>query len=489
MRVVGVVAACTAAALAACTGRAPRPVAIVLLEQNKRLPCGKATSILAALALVLALGSSHAACNTSTPCVTAPIDLGTLGGILPASAGIINNQAAAVNGNGNVVVGSDLTTDNVAQAFLWRSGIMVDLGTLGGPASHALDVNDAGRIVVGVADTPDGGHTFRWTAGGDRSTLSPASVPSPAGGDTSTLSPPSGLSPAGGDASTLSPPSGPAQTVVEYDGKQMKTLRYNDLLITVDSQAEGLNRVAIATGNYRGHTVFDLRTDPTEHPLATVRVINLDRITSLPQVVLTYFTEGAHCCTVTRIATPDLAGNWHIIDAGSLDGHGYEFMDLDGDGANELVSVDAAFDNKFASCVSSRAPTRIQKLVGLELRDVTHEPVYGSFLRRQLQQLEMNQRFNGVPELNGYLGAWVAAKALVGEFDDAWRLMLASYERDSNWVMQECRAGLAPAECPDDQTRYMDFPEALLKLLLERHYITPVDVLVRLLGLRGGPGS
>jgi probable HAF family extracellular repeat protein len=84
------------------------------------------------------------------------LDLGTLGG--PYS------RALAVN-NALQIVGASLTADGgPMHAFLW-SGSMIDLGTLGGRSSEAWDVDERGRI-VGAADDADGvRRAFLWKEG------------------------------------------------------------------------------------------------------------------------------------------------------------------------------------------------------------------------------------------------------------------------------------------------------------------------------------
>jgi hypothetical protein len=290
--------------------------------------------------------------------------------------------------------------------------------------------------------------------------------------------------------------------IIEYDGKQRANLQYNELSIAVDSEpsADGSARVAVATGSYQGHPVFSLRTDPTgrDDPRATVRVMTLDPTTDVPQVILTYFTGGAHCCIATQIATADSARNWHVVEAEKLDGEGYGFRDADGDGVYELVSVDNSFLYAFASYASSYAPTRIQKLVGIQLRDVTHEARYQGFLREELQEMETRHSNGGSFEPNGYLGPWVAAKALVGEFASAWQTMLISYDRSSTWLMEECLTGHTTLNCPSNKTLRMSFPEALMKLLAKRGYISVVQTKLAAtqlktpdasIGADRGPGS
>jgi probable HAF family extracellular repeat protein len=66
-------------------------------------------------------------------------------------------------------------------AFLWRNGVMTDLGTLGA-TSHAEGINSAGQIVGRSKVNPDDPvqHAFLWENGGpmvDLNTLIPLNSP------------------------------------------------------------------------------------------------------------------------------------------------------------------------------------------------------------------------------------------------------------------------------------------------------------------------
>ncbi|PSB24992.1 hypothetical protein [Stenomitos frigidus] len=68
-------------------------------------------------------------------------------------------------------------------------------------------------------------------------------------------------------------------------------------------------------------------------------------------------------------------------------------------------------------------------------------------------------------ERNGVLAGYVAQKALLGEFQQGWDLMLANYDRTSDW-------GLTRYNSEGRETgRYPNFLAALKALLIQRGYL------------------
>lgn len=99
-------------------------------------------------------------------------DLGTFGGD--------HSESNAINSRGEVVGFADTTIPDPTgttgptetHAFLWTGGPITDLGTLGGPTSIAIDINDSGLIVgwsqidfnIGLSGGPDL-HPATWKNG------------------------------------------------------------------------------------------------------------------------------------------------------------------------------------------------------------------------------------------------------------------------------------------------------------------------------------
>jgi len=106
------------------------------------------------------------------------IDLGTLGGN-ESLVGAVNNRGQVVGGATNMIADSFATcgipvgVPQQCHAFLWQDGVMRDLGTLGGPDSFGLLVNNRGQVAgVSFLDSnvnPNTGiptqHPFLWNNG------------------------------------------------------------------------------------------------------------------------------------------------------------------------------------------------------------------------------------------------------------------------------------------------------------------------------------
>jgi probable HAF family extracellular repeat protein len=86
-------------------------------------------------------------------------DLGTLGGN--------NGQANSLNDAGAVVGKADLPGSQTHNAFLWRNGVMTDLGIVGSDkCSTASSINSTSQIVGCSSDCHTCAHASLWENGG-----------------------------------------------------------------------------------------------------------------------------------------------------------------------------------------------------------------------------------------------------------------------------------------------------------------------------------
>ena len=101
------------------------------------------------------------------------------------------------------------------------------------------------------------------------------------------------------------------------------------------------------------------------------------------------------------------------------------------------------------------------------VKNVTSEPsfrpAHASYLKGMIEN---------VPEddTNGFLAGYVARKILLGEGQQAWDLMLAYYDKASDWGLDACDQPLnEDGECPGQEVK-LSFPEALERMLKENGY-------------------
>ena len=73
-------------------------------------------------------------------------------------------------------------------------------------------------------------------------------------------------------------------------------------------------------------------------------------------------------------------------------------------------------------------------------------------------------------DVNGFLAGYVGEKILLGDGKQAWDLMLAHYDKVSDWGLDSCTMPLDEnGDCPGPEVR-LSFPEALEHMLKENGY-------------------
>jgi serine protease Do len=228
-----------------------------------------------------------------------------------------------------------------------------------------------------------------------------------------------------------------------------------------------------AAGTESGKTLFSFST-PKDYSIfgSDAGLLKLDPATAAPQLVFTRYTGGAHCCTQTWVATaPAGAAGWTLVDAGILDGGGYFFKDIDGDGALELTAVDNSFLYAFDSYAGSFAPIRIYQLRGNALNDVSNAPEFRNHLKRDLARMEFAAKLDANQwRSNGFLAGWVAARQRLGQGEEAWQTAMENLNGESDFGPMICKTGKPIEQCAHDDLERVPVAKALAEFLAERDY-------------------
>jgi peptidoglycan hydrolase-like protein with peptidoglycan-binding domain len=175
-----------------------------------------------------------------------------------------------------------------------------------------------------------------------------------------------------------------------------------------------------------GKPLFEA-TDPAwvTH-FADLRIVELDPANASPEIVLTSYTGGAHCCTLLTVFSAAADGSWTRIDGGSFDGSPDFPQDIDGDGRFELVNTDNAFLEAFDCYACSYAPDEIRRLDGGKIIDVSADPVFRDRHRARLGEMFNRGWQDGVIGSEGFLAGFVATARRTGDGTDAWAFLEAN---------------------------------------------------------------
>lgn len=220
-----------------------------------------------------------------------------------------------------------------------------------------------------------------------------------------------------------------------------------------------------------GHSVGAMTASGSgsDSPPATATLIDLDASRQGKEVVFNAWTGGAHCCAEIFIGVSSAGPAWQIQEVGSFDGE-IEFTDHDKDGTFEITARNDAFNYAFGCYACSVVPLQILVFENGVIRDATHDerfiPVHRDYLRSYQEDMDANKG----PLSNGFLAGWVALKILVGEGQDAWRVMLDRHDQKDDWGLVTCSKQEPDYSCKPENEVRRAFPQALNRFLSENGY-------------------
>ncbi|MCU0550717.1 MAG: hypothetical protein MUC48_15320 [Leptolyngbya sp. Prado105] len=188
--------------------------------------------------------------------------------------------------------------------------------------------------------------------------------------------------------------------------------------------------------------ILDWNRDETDSFL--VRDLNGDKE---PEVILDFFTGGAHCCTYSMIYHYDAQQKQYVESRAFWGNLGYRLKDLDGDSKVEFLSADDGFAYAFTSYAASAFPIQIWQFDNGKMTNVTRKYpklIYNNAYKLwgYYQQVKMEEG----ADVRGILAAYLADKYLLGQQEDGWKRLREVYrERDREEYFAKLRDFLEKA--------------------------------------------
>jgi hypothetical protein len=195
-----------------------------------------------------------------------------------------------------------------------------------------------------------------------------------------------------------------------------------------------------------GQVVLDqLLPESNNRPcrLTGLQIVNLDNAQQ-PEVIIDLYTGGAHCCTYSLIYYFEPQSKQYKYLEHSWGNVGYRLKALDRKGRLQFVSADDRFAYEFSSYAASAFPIQIWQYQLGKMVDVTRQYpqlIYSNaYYQWHLysQQQKQCQPFWGACG-EGILAAYLADKYLLGQEQDGWQRVRASYRGGGCEASGVCR--------------------------------------------------
>jgi hypothetical protein len=163
---------------------------------------------------------------------------------------------------------------------------------------------------------------------------------------------------------------------------------------------------------------------------SSVQIIDLDDI-GQPNVILSLYSGGAHCCSIQQIFTFDPGTMTYAETEHDFGNSGARIEDLNHDGHDEFVTADNRFAYEFTDFAASGLPLQILTFTGSGFRDVTNS--YPALIRKDAaswlkayKELDHGKDIDSV----GVIAAWAADEYRLGKSAAA-----------NTYLSQQARAG------------------------------------------------
>jgi hypothetical protein len=179
---------------------------------------------------------------------------------------------------------------------------------------------------------------------------------------------------------------------------------------------------------------------PCEVGQGSVQALDIDH-SGEPDVVLSLFTGGAHCCSVAQVFVYDPGTQTYRMAQRNFGDPGFRIESLAGDGTKQFVTANDAFAYRFTDFAASGLPVQVLQLNGTTFSDATNS--YPALVRKDAAQwLTAYKRMarSGYTDSVGVIAAWAADEGTLGRGAQAL-----------TYVKAQARAGhlnttLAPVE-------------------------------------------
>lgn len=199
----------------------------------------------------------------------------------------------------------------------------------------------------------------------------------------------------------------------------------------------------------------------------TFRTDRLDPAHSGMDVLVAWYTGGAHCCTRVKIASL-IGRQWGLIDLDEWNTEPDEFpLPRRGpDGVAVLPLWDEDFNYAFASYAFSGVPLKLLRVDRGKIVNVSADPQYRPWILEDMAQWQTLCTDPKQDERNGFCAAYAADAAHAGQLDQAWPVVMQNAQDEKQSFCRTYSRG----HC-QDAVKFEHYADALRWFLQQRGYV------------------